>query len=514
ADFTGSDCRPELVVGRIIGNDAVRLQTPIETSLTFAFDNAEALVVSGTGKGESSFENNADDIAAILQNQSSVHTIHWGSYDSNTARLYQLTTHTSDRDVIYFRDHGGVNSWSPALGSGDVSGLDFGGSTPVVFGCACLTGMFENHPDPCFAGGDYCMAEAFLRYGAGVYIGSTETSPRYVNNQAGEMFFEYWTSHHQPTGVALRHIKKDLIDDGGCYKRRWVKEYNLYGDPKFGAYEAAAQQMYTSMGNIALASAEPVFRLDVSIPDYEIVSGADGDRVTFAGASLWCEPDAPVVPLMTQKVDYAPGYQVQDVALVSASTPVILSGLNLPIESMETGPSITPDVQPVPSSSSAWYPAQSYDWAVYPNPDGTSTLMVRIFPLAYNQPTLVGQLTQRFIFDIDVIESEATIARITTDQPTYTQADRVRVDMDLSNTGSAGDVIFEAFVKRYGAEETVAGLLLETLHDFSGQASFSPWWQPRDVTPGQYYIEASLRDSAGHLLERKTHRFDIVPADG
>ena len=66
--------RPEIMVGRIIGNTAVQLQAPIDASIrvaegTSTFDRSKALLISGDGNNFDTFVDDIDDVAGELRGE-------------------------------------------------------------------------------------------------------------------------------------------------------------------------------------------------------------------------------------------------------------------------------------------------------------------------------------------------------------------------------------------------------------------------------------------------------------
>ncbi len=135
------------------------------------------------------------------------------------------------KDIIVFQGHGGPNSWACVLDDWTdthcpVEPLSFGLSCPIVIAFSCLT---ANYLD--VAG--QCIARAFLRNGAAVYIGSTEVSSTADNEDLMEwMFWQGW-SRTTSIGDTLYDLRCRIVFESVWWKYL-AYEYNLYGDPKFG----------------------------------------------------------------------------------------------------------------------------------------------------------------------------------------------------------------------------------------------------------------------------------------
>ncbi len=320
ANTAGETARPELVVGRIVGNDPQTLIDGLSGSIAVAagdadFDRSHALLASGRGDGvTSNFIPTTNVIADELTNDGvSVQTVH-AYYSANPYADFR--NNTTDRDVVFFRNHGNVNVWGDILNVYGVAGLDFGTTQPVAFAAACLAGNY--------ADGTYNMPEAFMRKGVGAYIASTELSERGTNDYASKYFFRNW-SIDQSAGVALNNAKIAAWDDDGPtydHGKLWAFEYQLYGDPKFGQL-TGAKEVAASFPNPTV----PAAALQVNIPDYEVAHVDGYDRVSIPGGLLRLEAGCYEIPYWQVQLDYPKGTRVSTVTLSSLSSPVITTGL-------------------------------------------------------------------------------------------------------------------------------------------------------------------------------------------
>ncbi|MBI5566132.1 MAG: DNRLRE domain-containing protein, partial [Chloroflexi bacterium] len=353
ANTAGETARPELVVGRIVGNNPSMLINGMSGAIAVAdgsadFDRSHALLVSGRGEGvTSNFMPTVDIIADELRADGvSVSTLH--SYLVTDPHA-QFVGRTPDRDVIFYRDHGNEDEWSGVLSTSQVLGLDFGNTRPVAFAAACLAGNFEDTDD-------VNLPDAFMNKGVGAYIASTELSERGTNDFASKYFFRHWPID-QSAGVALNNTRIAAWDDDGPFYdhgKLWAFEYQLYGDPKFG--KLTTTHAPAGLPNPA-APTVPVTALQVNIPDY-VVEHIDGyDRVSLPGGLLRLEPGRYEVPYWQVQVDYPKGTRVSTVTLTSLSTPVITTGLHLITTTNQMDCEGCPVLPPPPLTDTAtWAP--------------------------------------------------------------------------------------------------------------------------------------------------------------
>lgn len=504
---TNDDGLPDLIVGRIVGNDALNLSKAIRTSIGgYSFDRSHATVVSGTdGKAsiQKMFTDGIDAIEGKLKNKGfSVTKIHWKNYATNAAKLQAFRTSATDKDVLCYDGHGLVDEWAGGLVTSDFP-VNFGTTSPFVFSLACLTGSYEDHPD--FGGGDYNIAEAFLNSNTAVFIGATQVSPVTMNGEAGDWYFEHWDAD-EPIGEVFTELERGKYSTKNSYWGLWVWEYNLYGDPKFGVVSNGVA------GLGAEVPPEATSALEVVVPDYVVTTSDEFDHVKIPGGELLLENGLPQVPYYTISTDYPRVYKVQNVTLRERTGLQTATGLNLPVTVAVLAASGELNA-PAPNQSEDWFPNETYRWRVVENPDGTSTLVLTLYPFTYNPRTTNVRFYQNFSFEINYTESAVTVDVLRTDKDAYARGETVTVDVGLNNTGDAEEVVVSAVVKRYGSEELVDGLLLTTLSNFSGPASFLLQWDSGSFEPGDYAVEVILRD-AENVLDTKTVQFWLGISSG
>jgi len=258
ASTGGEAISPELHLGRIIGNTAADLIIPIRSSLDVHYGRAvfvkgqggKAVCISGWGDGESRFWSDVNNIGSKLQNAGfNVVKIRGSSYkksDGNVdqVRVYnELRNNSYSASVILYRNHGNDNgrAWSGVVSSDPrvkkqyAGNISFGNARPFIFACCCCAGQYEDNPNYS-PGGEDGIAEAMLKRGAGVYIGSTEISMSNTNSEYSRDFFNRWLSDPDKSlAQAWKETRRYAADEWWFENDRyWSAEYQFYGDPKFG----------------------------------------------------------------------------------------------------------------------------------------------------------------------------------------------------------------------------------------------------------------------------------------
>ncbi|MGC9443470.1 MAG: Ig-like domain-containing protein [Candidatus Methanospirareceae archaeon] len=513
---------PELIVSRIIGNNPSNMSTAIRSSIGvkegwsgYTFDRSHALLVSGTDASnpdkQNKYVHNVNDMADILSNKGvNVTKIHWKDIQyADRDLVFRILAR--DKDVICYRDHGLPDYWD-SLCTCDVAGdpaknitaVDFNVTKPFALALACWAGNYEDHPEKYGGNDDYNIAEAFFDRGAAVYIGSTQISSTKRNNVAGKTLFKTWDAS-ESIGYAFTAMERSFWSSHAG----WCRMYNLYGDPTFGATASAS----LAASSIKEKVGEPKASLDIVVPDYEVNNINGTDYVEIPGGDLLLQEDWPEVPIYTISIDYPSGYEVQDVMLTNRSGLIKDSGLDLPIYHIEWD-YLLRNTSYTASNSEEWYPGEVYNWHSLANRDDSISLVITLYPFYYNSLTTDIRFYKNYSFNITYTISNVSINSLTTDKNEYPQEDMVMVDLGLSNSGEPQDVVISAMVKRYGSDELVDGLLLSTLTNLTGPASYSLQWNSSSFEPGDYLVEVILCDTAGTVLDSETELFRLGISSG
>jgi hypothetical protein len=492
----GGDWRPELILGRIIGDFPEDLTMVLRRSIQVHlnepghnYDHSHGLTVSGEGIGESKMISGAKIAAtALATKQYSTSTLHW-SHITEGLRVAAFTALAPDQDIIYIIEHGNPNEIGP-LSTSNMSMVSFGTTHPFILAASCRTGDYVN-------GG---IAEAFFDQGAGVYIGSTEVSSISINRYSG------WDLYNGPittasAGRAFLDLERRYWDAGHRY-RFWVMEYNYYGDPKYGeppGMLAVEANMFTT----ALPDS-----LNISIPPFTVEQIDDLDYVQIPGGAVWSEDGDYQIPFYTTYLDLPAGTHVQDVILTAKADPIFGENIHLPIATADPSCCAT-SLAGFETGGSLPFADLDYTWRVVDQTEGNGLLILSVYPFIYNPLTANVTFYQTYSFDlvytdsliaIDHLEIEPGIAQLETP---------IRVELAIKNGGTPQDLVFKAVVKQVATGDIVDGLLLQSLKQLVGAASFSAVWDSEGFLAGDYEIEAFLVDMNGRVVAHKTASFKL-----
>jgi len=254
----------------------------------------------------------------------------------------------------------------------------------------------------------------------------------------------------------------------------------------------------SSLTSISYA-AEPPSSVEVNIPNYAVTTRGSLDYIDIPeGDVLLAEEGRPRVPYYTKSIEYPKGCRVQDVIMKQRSGLKTEEGLKLPVVVL------SPNLTDLPEMKKGWYPEEDYRWRVWENSDGSTTLIIMMYPFYYNPETAEVKFYRNYRFDIEYVISTVTITTLSTDRDAYEPGDEVTLDMCLNNSGETQNVVVNTVIKQYGSNEIVNGLPLKTLKKFTGDASYSVTWNTDNAELGYYYAEATLTDTSGNVLDKKT----------
>jgi hypothetical protein len=507
SDTTG-DGSPDLIVGRVIGNTLEDLTATINRSLAIhlgggsaVYDRSDSLLVSGTGYKQSAFVSDVTEWAKILKGKGmKADELHLKWYSTHDSKASAFNSSIVGKDVIVYSGHGHHNEWddiqcgltgNPSLTMmpNDFP-LDFGNTVPVAVGFACLTGNYE-------AGDDYNIAEGFLNSGTAIYIGSTQTSSIQQDSAAGKYFLKNWDKS-ESVGKAFLEMERNRWP-GDKYARLFVWEYNLYGDPKFGAIPSISEG--AESGPLPLAP-----QIEIEVPDYTVTKVDGLDLVEIPGGDHWMEEGQPLIPYYVVTISCPESEVVQGVSLTGISDPSTTTGLSLPVtvnDNRSGGAALGSSLL-----NGGWYPREEFSWRLLENPDGSSDLVLQLFPFHYEAATGRSRFYSKYEFSLEYLTSELSISELGTSKAVYDPGEKVEIEIVIHNSGAARDVVLAVQVRDFGTGELLEGLLLRNLQDLSGTASFGPSWDG-GTKAGHYFVEATAVDLDGRVLGRRTVDFQI-----
>jgi parallel beta-helix repeat protein len=500
------DNLPDIAIGRIIGNDAKKLLLPIETSLGvfydnpgYHFDSSHALLISGTGKYNTSFVNNINTLATKMSWYMAPFKIHMTQV---TPGYYKSTFQyfAPYKDIIHFNGHGGAGGLSPFLDENDFP-IDFHDTNPILLAFACSCGLYK--PDS-----DVGVAETALANDVGVFIGSTRMSNTGTNANVGVAFYENYYRPWIPIGQSFKDLKRYLWSISETYYR-WVLEYNIYGDPK---YEQQTAKENNEKDSDRLIST-PQESLVIDFPMYTVTRVEDVDYIEIPGEKILANPGQPMVPYATRQLEIPPGYQVQEVILTERSNLTYNTSINCltaPDDYLEqcTG-------EPPIILNHTWYPDDDYEWSVISNVSGNDNLVIVMYPFFYNNDTKDVHYFKHFEFSIVSTRSVVEITQLRINKSIFNPGETLFGMVELINTGSDNkSVLLKAIVESYVGDHYTDGLPLRILELRLGRSAVLFSWNTSDIPSGDYKLHLRLENLSEELYDIKTLRFTLGNTTG
>ncbi|MBN1247358.1 MAG: hypothetical protein JXC32_06850, partial [Anaerolineae bacterium] len=519
ADTYANMTDPELMVGRIIGNNALELLIPVNTILSlhrgtagYGFDRSHAFVMSGFDMGRSGESDDIDmdqerwDVTWYLEaDGTTVTQLDTADYAiSRTLSVAAIIASLPDQDIVHIAGHG--SPWHiDDLAEWDLTPhLDpFGSASPFVYGSACLSGRYAlSYDRPIVTG----LAERFLRCGAAAYLGSTQVSYDPANRNIAGSIYAHWDSGRS-IGSVVKEVKISRGTGAWWWQEDyWAMAYQLFGDPQLGL------DVYIAPSAMPALQPQPAGvppTITVAIPDYQIDQYEDGDIQVRIPDGFWLQvPGQPMVPTYDSTLPIPAGERVQDVVLASRSGLSTTTGLEIPsYDPKVAGPAALADV--APPDDVAWWPDRDFEWHVSDNADGSSELLIRITPFFYNPLTTDVRFYRDYAFAIETAPSTVQIVRLETDQDAYAPNTPVAIALASHNSAAEEDITVSAMIKALGSGEVAGGLPLRSLKALSGLGTLSLAWNTAAHPAGDYVLEVEIRDATGELLDRALTNFKV-----
>ncbi len=318
-----------------------------------------------------------------------------------------------------------------------------------------------------------------------------------------------------------RKIKTDFKNtdliyyQGHASSRAWgsiLDAYHIPGNPEamFGVGSQSATH-----GPLPRPQKQPKTIFEIKVPDWNIQRKLyqDLDFVEIPGGHVMLEAGKPWVPVLTKEFDYPKGQRVQDVFLVKKS------GM---IREREINPAFSPPVlersvwEPVPGPGdmAGRFPERDFSWKIVENIDGSSTLLLTIYPCSYSPEAQEMYLYSEFTFEVPVIKNHCFINRIAVESDPIEHGAPVSIDVDIVNSERPIDVELSLALCKYPSEGRPVDPQSRHLLAIGDFYSFTGQLETGGTGPGYYIVTAIIRDRDGNLLHRQSELVRLGQTDG
>jgi len=523
ASTEDDDVRPELRCSRLVGDSPAKMIVPIESALDInpgprQLSRGSALAVRGLNRGASGSADDIDFSDYVDDARDAMSDVSFDTRDTeHTPDGYDVNAfmaEADDYDFIYLAGHGSPRTWDVITGSTIRASMRFSTHRPLVYGASCKTGTYPRNGS---------LAESFLEAGASSYVGAAANGRGFP---CFDLSVEFIIRLDEGTiGNALRAAKRDLADDGCVGSPRRARQYNcsvfhLFGDPKLemintspAGSPASGPAAHAELSSDEYDIVGPVAELQMAIPAYQVERTNGYDHVTIDGAKALADADRPIVPAWPVSVLFPAGVIVQDVTLAERAKPQPADGLNLPLGHVRVpGEQGGADAESAPKPG-VWPPVD-FSWTLASAAGNATVLEVTAYPFMADAVQRTADFFDSYRFDISYATSEVWFVSIETDTPTPAVGDTVGIEIDLRNEGATPlDLTLETQVRQL-SDGSTSHVEIATLDDALGVCRYGFAWATAPSTPGgPYSIDATLRDSGGTILARRSHPLDLYGAE-
>ncbi len=354
--------------------------------------------------------------------------------DSNDVALHNaiINNEISDKDIIYYGYHASYNGWGHCwCGSAPilkVNEIDVIMNGSFVYSLGCHNGQIVDFYERDMNINNN-MPLRFLYEGSSNFLGNSGygyggTSKKhwdYVTYEWSEALLAYFTENilnGQDFGTALKNAKRTYreqqYDDGfnDNYDKKVILELILYGNPKNGL-EAAEGDASGSPANTASAEdmknlEKGIFNTGIETVSIETVNDTDYIQIYNISISLGGKlinyrkfyvgsEYGPMVPQILAEIELPNSYLMKNIALnESAGNAENITSLNLPLRIPHRTDNDTAPLSSPVALNAPWY-TDAYDYTLIENPDGTQTLILKIYPYSFSNNRVIQNLS----FDMD-----------------------------------------------------------------------------------------------------------------
>jgi hypothetical protein len=256
----------------------------------------------------------------------------------------------------------------------------------------------------------------------------------------------------------------------------------------------------------SLAMAQPPTSVEVAVPNFAVTRQGALDYVSILGGGLLRVPDKPLVPVYSKSLDYPKGYRVQEVVLKDRSGLKTDSGLILPI--------VRPFSLPGAADPGSWYPKEEFSWRLWDNSDGSTSLVITIYPFYYNARTSQVRFYQNYRFGVRYVYSDLSLTGAQADQPTYEPGSTVFISATVRNERQPQDIALGVSLEQLAAGSPAVRLPDKVAKKISGDTTVTFAWPSQGAAPGDYRARVVLKDGAGNVIGTRDLEFSLGVSSG
>ncbi|MBC7194319.1 MAG: PKD domain-containing protein [Caldisericia bacterium] len=251
----------------------------------------------------------------------------------------------------------------------------------------------------------------------------------------------------------------------------------------------------------------PQEKLIYDIPEPEIIKVEDYDNILIKGCHYTSETGKPYIPYLIYEQNYSKNYKIQNVKLINKTNLQTFLGLSIP-DVYPYSPNENPP-QMLPQEDIGWYPKIDYDWKVIENIDGSTILLISVFPFIYNRDIKELKFYKRFEFQVDYIYSPVKINYLYLEKTTYDIEDKVNLEVEVENVDKESKDFLISSVIKSDDEQIIDNLEIQEINNLKGKGKLNLIWNNTKKLSGRFLFEVSIKDLEGTLYDSTSIEFSV-----
>jgi len=287
-----------------------------------------------------------------------------------------------------------INVAKEFLRASDVTSL--GSAHPFVSTEECHGGITFPDDDA-----THNMPLSFLSHGAVGYLGSTGYSPFHSSDDLVYYFYDY-SKNKNDIGTSLFKAKRKLLKaNTDASNKKAVYEFILYGVPTYKIYIPNDPPAIPGFNiTTTLNDSNATINIKITAYNHTKVNTTEGmrDFITIPGADVWKEHLEPIVPEIAYTVRLPSTINVSELTSVDRNDEEVFANVTLPLANKGPKSSGILPLSGKTASLTGLYPSNPINVTIINEPDHNKTVVLRVFPLQYNESAHEAYLYKNITF--------------------------------------------------------------------------------------------------------------------
>jgi PKD repeat protein len=258
---------------------------------------------------------------------------------------------------------------------------------------------------------------------------------------------------------------------------------------------------------VNLRAETPPSEIKIDIPDPEFEKNEGYDIVSIPDGDMFQNRWKPAIPYYTKVINYPKSYKIQDVIIKERDGLKEFKDLNIRLVNL-LSPSIPDDSKP-PDETIGWFPKEDFDWVTNEKGDGSTDLIIHLYPFFYNYETREAKFYKNYELKIDYVYSPVVINYINLDKIAFSPDEKVNISVEIENGGKdPKDLILASQIIRDN-HELIDTLPLKEMNGFKGVGNIDIVWENSKKATGRFYFILEIKDYDGTILDKTLADFQV-----